>query len=48
MKASYQGHNEIIELLVAAGANTDLKNQVSLHVYHRLGLLSTCANKSVW
>ena len=31
MKASYQGHNEIIELLVAAGANTDLKNQVSLY-----------------
>ena len=46
MKASYQGHNEIIELLVAAGANTDLKNQVSL--YRRLGLLSACAYKSEW
>ena len=45
MKASYQGHNEIIELLVAAGANTDLKNQVSL--YHRLGVLSACTYKSV-
>ena len=30
MKACYQGHNEIVELLLAAGANTDLKNQVSL------------------
>ena len=30
MKASFQGHNEVVELLLAAGANTDLKNQVSL------------------
>ena len=29
MKASFQGHNEVVELLLAAGANTDLKNQVS-------------------
>jgi ankyrin repeat protein len=28
MKASFQGHNEIIELLLAAGANMDLKNKV--------------------
>lgn len=32
MKASFQGHNEVIELLLAAGANTDLKNQVSVCV----------------
>ncbi len=31
MKASFQGHNEIIGLLLAAGANTDLKNQVSFY-----------------
>ena len=31
MKASFQGHNEVIELLLAAGANTDLKNQVRLY-----------------
>ena len=30
MKACYQGHNEIIDLLLAAGAKIDLKNQVSL------------------
>ena len=32
MKASFQGHNEVVELLLAAGANIDLKNMVSLHV----------------
>ena len=29
MKACFQGHNEVVELLLAAGANTDLKSQVS-------------------
>ena len=29
MKSCFQGHNEVAELLLAAGANTDLKNQVS-------------------
>jgi ankyrin repeat protein len=29
MKVCFQGHNEVAELLLAAGANTDLKNQVS-------------------
>ena len=59
MKACYQGHNEIIDLLLAAGAKIDLKNQVSLKCtlffclihffkyFPRALLISECAKMGV-